>query len=392
MSWRSNRHVLWFYRHTYTAIYELLISRLSAQRAHEAVIGSLRILDRAPLAHRLSGTEVKTVSPAHGTEAGGVSLSQALVLAAGLVKGDGFPSEDDALRAVKSKRNIVPGWRVVPVLLGPVEFGSFTRFPRMGNDGTVMWRRESSRSLQNRVGLKNPGARAAAKFLGMRKAQLPDEFGINIAVSPGVHDIKQGEQEVVESLEFFLDEGLLPAWFTLNLSCPNTEDDPLGHQLEAETRRLCGAFIERLEQRALAIPLWVKISPGLAPTQYHALVRIFAEVGVKAVVATNTLPEPSPDDPTQIAGLGGGGLFESTLDAVKHLREEIIRSNAAIDIVACGGILDGASLQAYRDLGVKAAQYWSALVYRGPLAAALIESELSAHEYEYEAAHSESLA
>lgn len=389
---RRNRHVLRFYRHMYTGLYGLLISRLSAQRAHEAVIGSLRVLDRAPLAYDLSGAAREAASPAQGIEAGGVSLSQALVLAAGLVKGDGFPSEDDALRAVKSKRNIVPGWRVVPALLGPVEYGSFTRFPRLGNSGTVLWRRESSRSLQNRVGLKNPGARAAAMFLGMRKAQLPDEFGINIAVSPGVDDINQQEREVIESLEFFLLEDVLPAWFTLNLSCPNTEDDPLGHQLEAETRRLCGAFISRLEQRSLAIPLWVKISPGLAPEQYHALVRIFAEVGVKAVVATNTLPEPSPEDSAQIAGLGGGGLFESTLDAVKHLREEIVRSNAAIDIVACGGILDGASLQAYRDLGVKAAQYWSALVYRGPLAAALIESELSAHEYEYEATHSESLA
>ncbi|MCY4017778.1 MAG: hypothetical protein OXG39_00070 [Chloroflexi bacterium] len=365
---------------------------MSAQRAHEAMIACLRVLDRAPLAHRLSRTTRKAATPIQRIEAGGVSLSQALVLAAGLVKGDGFRSEDDALRALKSARNIVPGWRVVPALLGPVEFGSFTRFPRMGNDGTVMWRRENSHSTQNRVGLKNPGARAAAKFLGMRKAQLPDEFGINIAVSPGVHDINQQEREVIESLEFFLNEGVLPAWFTLNLSCPNTEDDPLGHQLEAETRRLCGAFIKRLEQGSLSIPLWVKISPGLAAEQYAALVRIFADVGVKAVVATNTLPAPSPADPGQIAGLGGGGLFDATLEAVKHLRAGIIRSNAAIDIVACGGILDGASFQAYRNLGVKAAQYWSALVYRGPLAAALIESELAAYEYEYEAVHSESLA
>lgn len=392
MKVRSNRHVLWLYSHVYRALYKLLISRMSAQRAHETMIGRLRVLDPVPLACRLSGTLRKAVMPAQSTVAGGVSLSQALVLAAGLVKGDGFHSEEDALRAVKSTRNIVPGWRVVPALIGPVEFGSFTRFPRMGNDRTVMWRHANTRSLQNRVGLKNPGARAAAMFLGMRKAQLPDEFGINIAVSPGVHDIDQQEREVVESLEFFLDYGVLPSWFTLNLSCPNTDDDPLGHQLEAETRRLCGAFIKGLKQRSLSIPLWVKISPGLAAEQYHALVRIFVDVGVKAIVATNTLPEPSPEDPEQIAGLGGGGLFDATLDAVKHLRAEIIRSNAAIDIVACGGILDGESFQAYRELGVNAAQYWSALVYRGPLAAALIESELAAHEFEYEAVHRESLA
>ncbi len=392
MTGRINRHVLWLYRHLYRALYGLLISRMSAQRAHQAMMGSLRVLDLAPPAVKLSEALRKAASPVQQTEAGGLSLSQALVLAAGLVKGDGFHSEDDALHAVKSARNIMPGWRVVPALLGPVEFGSFTRFPRPGNDGAVMWRQANSRSLQNRVGLKNPGAQAAAMFLGMRKAQLPEEFGINIAVSPGVHDIDQQERDGIESLEFFLHEGVLPTWFTLNLSCPNTEDDPLGHQLEAETRRLCGAFIKRLEQGSLAIPLWVKISPGLAAEQYHALVRIFSDVGVKAVVATNTLPKPSPEDPGQIAGLGGGGLFQSTLEAVTHLREEIIRSNAALDIIACGGILDGASFQEYRELGVKAAQYWSALVYRGPLAAALIESELAGYEYKYEAVHSESLA
>ncbi len=381
------------YDQIYSGLNKVLIFRSSAQRAHDIIIEILRLVERFPFAIRLAQAVHSIYWQDYPVIVGGVKLSHRLILAAGLVKGDAFNDEETALNAVEvSRRNIIPGCRIIPALVGPLEYGSFTRFPRVGNSGTVVWRKPDSRSLQNRIGLKNPGARAAAMFLGSNKQHLPREYGINIAASPGVQDIDQQVQEVVESLDFFLDQGVLPTWFTLNLSCPNTEDDPLGHQLEAETRRLCGAFISRLEQRSLAIPLWVKVSPGLAAEQYHALARIFAEVGVKAVVATNTLPQPSPDDPAQIAGLGGGGLLESTLDAVKHLREEIVRSNAAVDIVACGGILDGASFQAYRDLGVKAAQYWSALVYRGPLAAALIESELAAHEYEYEAAHSESLA
>ncbi len=381
------------YDRMYSGLNKVLIFKSSAQRAHDTVIAILRLVERFPFTIPLAKAIRSFISQDCLVTVGGVILSRPLILAAGLVKGDGFIDEETALNEVQaSGRNILPGCRIMPALVGPTEFGSFTRSPRPGNPSTVFWRHASSRSTQNRVGLKNPGARAAAAFLAMRKAQLPEEFGINIAVSPGVHDINQQEREVIESLEFFLHEGVLPAWFTLNLSCPNTEDDPLGHQLEAETRRLCGAFIKRLEERALSIPLWVKISPGLAAEQYHALVCIFAEVGVKAVVATNTLPAPSPENSGQVAGLGGGALFDATLEAVKHLREEIVRSKAAIDIIACGGILDGASFQAYRDLGVKAAQYWSALVYRGPLAAALIESELAAYEYEYEAAHSESLA
>ena len=381
------------YGRIYSGVNKVLIFKSSAQRAHDSIIGILRFLDRFPMAIRLAQKLHSVFWQDLQVSVGGVRLSHRLILAAGLVKGDAFNREETALEAVEDlRRNVLPGWRIVPALVGPMEFGSFTRFPRMGNAGTVVWRHERSRSLQNQIGLKNPGARAAAEFLGMHKESLPSEYGINIALSPGVHDIDQQEREVIASLEFFLDEGVIPAWFTLNLSCPNTEDDPLGYQLEAETRRLCGAFINCLAQRSVEIPLWVKISPGLAIEQYHALVRIFRDVGVKAVVATNTLPKPSPSDPQEIAGLGGGDLFESALDAVKHLREEIVRANAPIDIVACGGILDGATFQAYRDLGVKAAQYWSALVFRGPLAAALIESELPAHEYEYEAVHSESLA
>jgi dihydroorotate dehydrogenase len=46
-----------------------------------------------------------------------------------------------------------------------------------------------------------------------------------------------------------------------------------------------------------------------------------------------------------------------------------------VDIIGCGGIQDGATYQEYARLGVKAMQYWTALVYRGPLAAAVILNE-----------------
>jgi len=46
----------------------------------------------------------------------------------------------------------------------------------------------------------------------------------------------------------------------------------------------------------------------------------------------------------------------------------------------------------YRTLDVNAVQYWSAMIYRGPLAAAIIESELPKHEYKFDATYSESPA
>ncbi len=172
---------------TAQAAYERLarpvIFRGAAQAAHEQVLALSRWLDGRLWSPLLGG--VRRLSFAgEAVSVGGVVLPSPLILAAGFVKGQGFASEDEALRAVADGQNIIPGWRSIPRLVGPVEFGSFTRWPRRGNAGTVVWRDAPTRSTQNRVGLKNPGATAAAAFLARRRAHLPAYFGINVAVSP----------------------------------------------------------------------------------------------------------------------------------------------------------------------------------------------------------------
>jgi dihydroorotate dehydrogenase len=313
------------------------------------------------------------------TRVGGVMLESNLILAAGLVKGNGFESEKTGLESVKTGTNIIPGWRCVPRLVGPVEFGSYTRYPRVGNPGVVVWRDESSQSTQNRVGLKNPGAKAAATFLAQHRDELPKQYGINIAVSPGVSDTNIAQQELLEAVALFLDQNVIPNWFTLNISCPNTEDDPGGRQTQEQAQALCGAVVRYLNDQPIPIPLWVKISPDLSIEQYKILMCVFAEVGVQAVIATNTLPMPTPDNPQLIGGVGGRKLYPSALKATQVLMREKEEKGYQIDIIGCGGILDGQSYRDYRANGVQAVQYWSALIYRGPLAAAIIQ-----HEYQYE--------
>ncbi len=353
-------------------VYELLarplmFSTLSAQQAHEQALHLCARFDAHPL---LLEALYRVTMPNCPVTVGGVKLSTPMILAAGFVKGTGFASEEEALCAVKRGKNIIPGWRSMPALVGAVEFGSFTRYPRLGNAGNVLWRNiEGTYSLQNRVGLRNPGAKAASAFLARN---VPNgNFGINIAVSPGVNDMQQETGEVLESLEMFLEAGVRPAWFTLNLSCPNTEDDPVGNQTEDKAYHLCQAVVRKTEN----IPLWVKISPNLSMAQRSALMHAFAETGVRAVIATNTLPKTPPEAPHITAGVSGSILFDAALDTVQSLVCEKEKHRYSIDVIGCGGIMDGATYHSYRQLGVVAVQYWSALVYRGPLAAALILSE-----------------
>lgn len=343
----------------------LLFALMDAQTAHERILFLLGYCDRLPLLLKPIGALNRYLG-----------ADDRVILAAGFVKGRGFEDEAAALEAVASGENIIQGWRAVPQLLGALEFGSYTRHPRMGNAGTVIWRDAPTRSIQNRIGLKNPGAVAAAAFLARHQAQIPwERVGINLALSPGLSDPAEEEQDIRESLAAFWMAGIRPAWFTLNLSCPNTEDDPQGHQTEEKARRLSTALLETLAPHNL--PLWVKVSPCLSAAQYHKLMDVFAAVGVTGIIATNTLAQAAPNDPQLIAGVGGARLHHEALQALRCLAEHRAEKGYRLKIMACGGALDGASVQAFREAGADGLQYWSALVYCGLFAPAILAQAFS---------------
>ena len=123
------------------------------------------------------------------------------------------------------------------------------------------------------------------------------------------------------------------------------------------------------------LPIWVKVGPDLSDEQLRSLVSACTATGVRALVATNTWARPAPTDGGS-AGLSGAGLRPLALDTVRRLSTIVARDRGrALDIVACGGILSGADLLAFQAAGARAAMIYSALVFRGPLAGALILRE-----------------
>jgi len=145
---------------------------------------------------------------------------------------------------------------------------------------------------------------------------------------------------------------------------------------------LCRTVLDAIDSTGATIPLWVKVSPDLAPEQYALLMGVFDKLGVRAVIATNTLSQPTTGNPPINAGVGGGGLHAKALEAARCLSNEKAKYNYGVDVIGCGGILDAVTYQDYRQNGIQAVQYWSALVYRGPLAAAIIADE-SRHYAEF---------
>ena len=417
--------------------------RKSPERAHALALRHLRFLDKHP--RLLAALASRLPKESWPVEAGGVQLGSPLILAAGLVKGDGFASEAEAMTAVGRGRNIIPGWRSVPALVGAVEMGSFTPAPRLGNTGTVLWRDAEHRTLYNRIGLRNPGARAAAAFLSERQADLPAIYGISLATDPDETDLQQKCESIAEAVKHFISAGLRPSWVTVNLSCPNTDPtwgtglagntDPASrtdlaantkpasridlagetnpatwanpadqianapaHQTKTNpaiqtateppdhTKAICVAVKQELPAE---IPLWAKVGPDLPEAAYQELAQALAEAGAKAIVAVNTATRQVPQSSNQEAqaGMGGASLLPEALRAVSALAAATHLSaadpespsatpqNPPLDIIGCGGILNGSDLQAFQNAGAKAAQYWSSLVFRGPKALTLIARE-----------------
>lgn len=360
---------------------------LPSGRSHWLLERSLAHLDDHPkclgLANRL-GLEPQ---PEPAAEVGRLNLPSPLVLGAGLVKGLGFASEAEALQAVGLGQNIIPGWRAVPAIVGPVEFGSFTPKPRMGNSQPTLWRDRAGKTLYNRVGLRNPGIAAAANFLGARAYQLPMVWGSSLAPDPEETDRQKRQDSLASAAYTLVDCGLSPSWVTVNLSCPNAE--PEGGQRLPDTqspdeaRQLCQAVRDELPAEVV---VWAKVGPDHSQATYFELAHALAQAGVEAVIATNTTsrtppshlqpPKSSCGKPATeklFAGMSGAGLQPHALRTVKSLAEA--SKHLPLEVIGCGGVMDGKTFLDFKAAGAVAVQYWSALVFRGPLAADIIAAE-----------------
>ncbi len=365
------RLILILYEITYSML-RCTLFRVQANTSHELVHDLLEHWDEHALLQRGLRGLGRFLRPAVPVQVGGVELPQPFMLAAGWCKGTGYDNEVRALATVIRDDNLLPGWRTLPHLAGPIEFGSYTRWPRQGNQGRTMWRYPAVQGLGNRVGLRNPGIRAVAAFLALHRDLLPETWGINLASSLDVEDPQTLRSELIESLTYLEDAGLTPTWLTLNVSCPAAHDEDVGLQQSAEFIR---NLLEGVRTAArTSLPIWLKVSPCLTARQYDQILSLAIEYGVKAIVATNTRQEQEGADGSPW-GASGGLLRDDARTALIKLVTLQRMRQAPIDIIACGGIGRGRDLRLLRLLQVKAWQYNSALVYRGPLAATLIHRE-----------------
>ena len=313
-----------------------LLFRLDPERAHNR---TLALLARMPV-FMPRGTGGKPV------ELMGLTFPNRLGLAAGLDKNGVAVSAFDRAG------------------FGFIEVGTVTPRPQPGNPRPRLFRLPEHEAIINRMGFNNLGIDA----LTARLATTPKPralLGINLGKNKDTPN------------EAALDDyriGLQKAWahadyLTINISSPNTaglRDLQHGAALrdllagiKAEQQRLA-------DETARRVPVVVKIAPDLDDAALYATLDSIAEAGMDGIISTNTTLDKSAVASHRYGGeqggLSGAPLTAASTAIVKKIRAHLPQ----MALIAAGGVMRAADMQAKLDAGADLVQIYSGLIYHGP--------------------------
>jgi dihydroorotate dehydrogenase len=117
-------------------------------------------------------------------------------------------------------------------------------------------------------------------------------------------------------------------------------------------------------------PLLLKIAPDLNKQQLDDVIALALEIGLDALVATNTTisREGLVTSAERIEAIGAGGLSgaplrERSTEVVRYLAEQ---SGGRLTIIASGGIFTAGDAQEKIAAGASLIQVWTGFIYEGP--------------------------
>lgn len=336
-----------------------LLFRLDAERAHELVLSSGRLLQgfALPLLRRVYG--------------GGPARDPALeVRCLGLT----FPDPVGLAAGVDKNALLVPFWAALG--FGFIEVGSVSALPAAGNPRPRAFRLPLDRAIINRMGLPNEGAAAVARRLShLERLRAPDvPLGVNLVKTPD--PALCGDAAVEDFCAAFRALAGRCAYVTLNVSCPNTADGKTFTEPAALDGLLAAVFIARREV-APAVPVLLKLPPPASDGDPDVPGGFLAEVldvarrhGVAGLVVCNTasdrqgLTTPAED----LARIGAGGLSGPPLRrrATAMTRHLYRATGGALPIVGVGGVDSAESAYERIRAGASLVQLYTGLVYEGP--------------------------
>lgn len=337
-------------RNAYSKGLRRLLFRVDAETIHAATIATLGGLPRPAL-----GLLRAVVGPpCQPVQVAGISFPGRVGLAAG--------QDKDGLAAA--------AWASLG--FGFAEFGTVTAVAQPGNPAPRLFRATGVSGFVNRMGFNNAGATALADRLrAAGVARGNGALGLPVGVSIGKTKTTPLAQAVGDYLVSFDDVAEVADYVAVNVSSPNTPG-LRGLQAAGELAELVRALTKRAARfdAAAPLPVFVKVSPDLAPAQIAEVVAVCEDAGAAGLIAVNTTlgrPPVGGLDAATVAALAeSGGLSGAPL--TKRARQVVgqLTASTKLPVIASGGVMTPGDAQALFDAGAVLVQVLSGFIYHGP--------------------------
>lgn len=235
------------------------------------------------------------------------------------------------------------------------EIGTVTPKPQEGNDRPRLYRDILEKKIFNRMGFNNLGAGMIAQAVREKRERLPGWFkvGVNLGKNRDT-PLAEAQNDYAQALLPF--EGLVD-FAVINISSPNTQGLRDLQEVEA-IKRIGNAVFGVMKTWKRPIPVFLKVSPELSVEELILIEKTCREVGVQAIILTNTLKG-------QYLGKDGGWSGSVlTVKARDHLQS--MAKPDRLPVISVGGILSEEEAALRLKEGAKLIEIYSGWIFGGP--------------------------
>lgn len=339
----------------YTELLKPLLFRLDPEVAHERAVEALTLLSHTPGLRQAMAAWNQLPSQYAPISAFGLSFPNRVGLAAGFDK------------------NAVC-WPAFHALgFGHVEIGTVTALAQPGNPKPRMFRFPDQGALLNRMGFNNHGAAAIAQRLEERPG--PGHRSIPLGINIGKSKVASLDEAVNDYRTSFLALADHADYLVVNVSSPNTPDL---RKLQDESR--LSDLLEELcrlnRERAVRVPLLLKIAPDLNDAQLDGILEILIDLSLDGIIATNTtMSRKGPfEEINQAGGISGKPIETISTEIISKIHS---RTEGKLPIIGVGGIHDPDTAERKIDAGAILVQIYTGMIYEGPFLAKRIARRLA---------------
>jgi dihydroorotate dehydrogenase len=330
----------------YKALFRPFLFLINPEKIHHFVVFGLKLLTSIPGLKKIIRKWLTYSHPSLKTTIAGLEFQNRVGMAAGFDKNADFFDELSIF-----------GFSFI-------EIGTVTPLPQPGNVKPRLFRLIKDHALVNRMGFNNKGVEHAACRLKSRDQSII--IGGNIGKNTLTPNDKAADdyEKCADILYNVVD------YLVVNVSCPNVKGMERLQDHES-LKKILERIIKVRSAKSLFKPIFLKISPDLSFKQLDDVLKLYYEVGLDGIVATNTTTKRDglKTSESMVTKVGSGGLSgyplkSRSLEIVRYICKQ---SGNTIPVIGVGGILNAHDAIDMIEAGASLVEVYTGFVYDGPL-------------------------